>query len=54
MDISEKVTELESESEDLRTKLQLANKKIEEIEEFCKLHIENLNDVIFSINEQGN
>jgi len=54
MDISEKITELENEGEELRTKLKLANEKIEEIEEFCKLHIENLNDVIFSINEQGN
>ncbi|MCD4801166.1 MAG: PAS domain-containing sensor histidine kinase [Methanococcoides sp.] len=54
MDISEKLTELENEGEELRTKLKLANEKIGEIEEFCKLHIENLNDVIFSIDEQGN
>ncbi|ABE52089.1 sensor histidine kinase [Methanococcoides burtonii] len=53
MEISKKENELD-EADELRTKLKLANKKIEEIEEFNKLHIENLNDVIFSINEQGN
>ncbi|NPE29149.1 PAS domain-containing sensor histidine kinase [Methanococcoides sp. SA1] len=53
MEISKKEYEL-NEADELRTRLKLANKKIEDIEEFCKLHIENLNDVIFSINEQGN
>ncbi|WP_135605073.1 PAS domain-containing protein [Methanococcoides sp. NM1] len=51
---SEKIEVLEKTIKELRDELELVNKEAREKEEFYKLHLDNLNDVIFSIDKEGN
>lgn len=50
---SEKIAELEQAIKELENEVELANKKAREKEEFYKLHLDNLNDVVFSVDHEG-
>ncbi|WP_081955798.1 PAS domain-containing sensor histidine kinase [Methanococcoides methylutens] len=51
---SEKINDLKQTIKDLRNEIELVNKEAREKEDFYKLHVENLNDVIFSVDKNGN
>jgi PAS domain S-box-containing protein len=51
---SQKIAELEQTIRELRDEVDLVNKRSREKEEFYKLHLENLNDVVFSVDNDGN
>lgn len=51
---SEKIKDLEQTIKNLRDEIELVKKEASVKKEFYKLHIENLNDVIFSVDKNGN
>jgi len=51
---SERIVELEQTIRELREEVELVSTNAKKAKEFCKVHLENLNDVIFSIDMEGN
>ncbi|MEL4305434.1 PAS domain S-box protein [Methanococcoides sp. LMO-2] len=51
---SQQIAELQQTIRELKDEMDLVKRRSTEKEEFYKLHLENLNDVVFSINNEGN
>ncbi|MGM0771792.1 MAG: PAS domain-containing sensor histidine kinase [Halobacteriota archaeon] len=51
---SQKIADLEQTIRKLKDEIDLVKRRSTEKEEFYRLHLENLNDVVFSVNNEGN